>query len=149
METLFGIAEEINRKKFEGLFAGADRNGSLEDRLRHAIEQHALAYESVSNFFLSAKAQLWRFHVLQEQYSKAQRQIRKDFDHWLPELEELPAGRREMVDAIASFETWHRLRVQQGQSKEVSIKLLSETLCEPRLPDTGARKNNLKNRPRK
>lgn len=135
MESLFGIADQINRENFQGLFAGGDRNGSLEERLQHAVEQHALAYESISNFFLSVKAQMWRFAILQEQYSMAQRQIRKDLDDWLPEIKALPASRREMVDAIASFETWHRLRNQQGQSREASTKILSETLCALILPD--------------
>ena len=136
METLFGIADQINREKFEGLFAGGDRDGALEERLLHAVEQHALAYESVSNYFLSAKAQLWRFPILREQYTHAQRQIRKDFDRWLPELKSLPEPRREMIDAIASFETWHRLRVQQAQSKAASTTILFDTLCELILPSS-------------
>jgi hypothetical protein len=110
------------------LFAGGNREGSFEERLQHAIEQHALAYEAIGNHLLTTKAQLWRYSILREQYARAQRQLRKDLDDWLPELQTLPADEREMVDAIASFEHWNRLREQQGLNRKSSIRLTTELL---------------------
>lgn len=128
MESLFVTADTVNREKYQGLFAGGDRNGPFEERLEHAVAQHALAYESVGPQFLSCKAQQWRYPILQEQYQRSQRQIRRDLEDWLPELKTLPADQREMVDAIASFETWQRLREQQGQGRDASIRLVSAML---------------------
>ena len=108
--------------------AGGDRAGSLEERVVHAVEQHALAFEAIGNHLLTTKAQLWRYPILREQYARAQRQLRKDLDDWLPELQNLPADEREMVDAVASFEHWHRLREHQGLSKKSSVRLTADLL---------------------
>ena len=128
MESLFVTADELNRAKYQNLFAGGDRNGSLDERIEHAVEQHAVAYEAVGRVFLSTKSQLWRYEILQEQYTRAQRQIRRDLDDWLPELKELSADKREMVDMLASFETWNRLRETQGQSRKTSVRLITDLL---------------------
>ncbi len=128
MESLFVTADELNRAKYQNLFAGGDRNGPLDKRIEHAVEQHAVAYEAAGHVFLSTTSQLWRYEILQEQYARAQRQIRRDLEDWLPELKDLPADRREMVDMLASFECWHRLRETQGQSRKTSIRLVTDML---------------------
>ncbi len=128
MESLFVTADELNRAKYQNLFAGGDRDGSLDERIQHAVEQHAVAYEAVGQVFLSTKSQLWRYGILQEQYMRAQRQIRRDLEDWLPELKDLPPDKREMVDMLASFETWNRLREIQGQSRKTSVRLVTELL---------------------
>ncbi len=128
MESLFATADIAIREQYQGLFAGGDREGSLAERLLHAVEQRALAYEAVGNHLLTTKAQLWRYPVLREQYTRLQRQLRKDLDDWLPELKTLSGEDREMVDAVASFEHWHRLREQQGMNKKAAVRLTTELL---------------------
>ena len=73
---------------------------------------------------LSTAAQLWRSETLRSNYARYQRGLRKDLEDWLPEVKQLARTRREAVDAIASFEMWHRLRYQQGQSKSAAIDIL-------------------------
>lgn len=128
MESLFVTADELNRARYQNLFAGGDRHGSLDERIEHAVEQHAVAYEAAGNVFLSTKSQLWRYEILQEQYTRAQRQIRKDLEDWLPELKDLSPDRREIVDMLASFESWHRLRDTQGLSRKTSTRLVADML---------------------
>jgi len=128
MESLFATADVRIREQYQGLFSGGDRAGSLEERVVHAVEQHALAFEAIGNHLLTTKAQLWRYPILREQYARAQRQLRKDLDDWLPELQKLPADEREMVDAVASFEHWNRLREHQGLSKKSSVRLTADLL---------------------
>lgn len=128
MEVLHAASDKQVREQYGDLFAGGDREGSLDARLQHAVEQHALAYEAVGKVFLSTKAQMWRYPVLEKQYQRTQRQLRADLDHWMPELKTLSAQEREMVDAIASFETWNRLREHQGLSKAASIDLIQNLL---------------------
>jgi AcrR family transcriptional regulator len=128
MESLFAVTDTIAREQYQGLFAAGDREGTLEERLQHAVEQHATAYEAVGNLFLSTKAQLWHYDVLREQYARSQRQLRRDLDDWLPELRELSSERRELVDAAASFETWNRLRQHQGLGRKTSIDLVTNLL---------------------
>jgi len=128
MENLFATADTRIREQYQGLFAGGDREGSLEERLLHAVEQRALAYGVVGNHLLTTKAQLWRYPVLREQYARLQRQLCKDFDDWLPELKGLAADEREMVDAVASFEFWNRLREQQRLNKKTGVRLATQLL---------------------
>ena len=128
METLFEAADEYIRDSYEALFLGGDRNGTLEERIDHAVERHADAYESVSNIVLGTHAQLWRYEVLRKNYTRNQRGLRKDLDDWLPELKSVSSDTRESIDAIASFEMWHRLRDHQGLSKKNSVNILKGLL---------------------
>ena len=128
MEALFEAADNQIRDSYEALFLGGDRDGTLEERIDHAVERHADAYESVSNMALGSLAQLWRYKVLRKNYARNQRGLRKDLDDWLPELKSVHRETREAVDAIASFEMWHRLRYHQGLSKKSSIKIINGLL---------------------
>jgi len=128
MESLSEAIDGQIRDSYESLFLGGDRQGSVEERIDHAIERHARAYESVKNIMLSTQAQRWRYEVLRKNYARNQRGLRKDLDNWLPELKKLPRHRREAVDAVASFEMWHRLREHQRQGRKASIKIVTELL---------------------
>ena len=92
------------------------------------MERHADAYESVSNIVLGTQAQLWRYETLRRNYARNQRGLRKDLDDWLPELKSVSRDVRESVDAISSFEMWHRLRYHQGLSKKSSISIIKGLL---------------------
>ena len=130
METLFSAVDEQGRDKTEARFLGGDRDGTLEERILQAIERHADGYEAESNIILSTTAQLWRSEVLRKNYARYQRGLRHDLNGWLPELKKLSRNKREAIDAIASFEMWHRLRYHQGLSKKSTIKLLVELINE-------------------
>ena len=124
METLFEAADNHIRGSYEALFLGGDRDGTLEERVDHAVERRADAYESVSNIVLGTHAQLWRYETLRKNYARNQRGLRRDLENWLPELNSLPRDTLESIDAIASFEMWHRLRQYQGMSKKASISII-------------------------
>lgn len=128
MEALFQAIDDHIRDSYESLFLGGDRAGTLEERIEHAVERHADAYEAVNNIVESTLAQSWRYAVLRKNYARSQRGLRKDLDDWLPELKAIPASEREAVDAIASFEMWHRLRAQQGLTKAASIAIVAALL---------------------
>jgi AcrR family transcriptional regulator len=128
MEALSEAIDDRIRDSYEALFLGGDRNGTTEERIQHAVERHADAYESVKNIILATQAQRWRYEVLRKNYARNQRGLRKDLDDWLPELKKLPRTRREAVDAVASFEMWHRLREQQGLSKKASMEIITDLL---------------------
>ncbi|TDG13367.1 TetR/AcrR family transcriptional regulator [Seongchinamella unica] len=124
METLFATIDEQIRASTEALFLGGDRDGTLEERILHAIERHGEGYEKQRNMILSTSAQLWRSETLRRNYARYQRGLRRDLDDWLPELKQLTRSQREAVDAIASFEMWHRLRYHQGLSNKSTIEVL-------------------------
>ena len=128
METLFATMDVQLRESYEGLFAGGDRAGTLAERILHVIERRATAYEKLSSLMLSTRAQMWRSPVLQKNYSRNQRGLRKDLADWLPEVAELSPVRREAVDAATSFEAWNRLRSHQGLSVKASMDVVYEIL---------------------
>jgi AcrR family transcriptional regulator len=128
MNTLFKAVDDSIRRHYETLILAGDRNGSLEERIDHAVDRHAAVYEQIANVILSTAAQRWRYDVLRKNYARSQRGLRKDLDNWLPELKDLPQSTREAVDAIASFEMWNRLREHQGQSKRSTISIVSSLL---------------------
>ena len=128
METLFATMDVGMRASYEDLFLGGDRAGTLPERILHAIERRAAAWEKLSPTMLSTRAQMWRSPTLQKNYARNQRGLRKDLADWLPEIADLSAVRREAVDAAASFETWDRLRAQQGLSKKASMEVVYEML---------------------
>jgi AcrR family transcriptional regulator len=128
MEALFATMDVQLRENYEGLYLGGDRAGSLAERIMHAIERRAAAYEKLSSLMLSTRAQMWRSPVLQKNYARNQRGLRKDLADWLPEIADLSAVRKEAVDAAASFETWDRLRSHQGLSVKASMEVVYEML---------------------
>lgn len=128
MESLFQAVDAHIRESYEALFLGGDRQGSLRERIEHAVERRADAYEAVKNIVGATLALRWRYDVLRRNYARNQRGLRKDLDDWLPELESMGGAQREAVDAVASFEMWHRLREHQGLSKRASIDIVRDLL---------------------
>lgn len=128
MESIFETANELCHKEYRGLFIGGDRSGNLEERILHATECHANAYETISNMILSGAARRWNSEVLHKSYLDYQHQLRRDLDEWLPELKTISENKRQAVDSIASFEMWHRLRNIQALSKSASIEIIVEML---------------------
>lgn len=133
METLFEAADGHLRDSYEALFVGGDRSGPLQDRIDRAVERRAEAFEKIGNLMLGAQALLWRYEALQKNYARSQKGLRKDLEIWLPELKSLPKDERESLDAVASFEMWHRLRKHQALSKKASISVV-KGLIEALLP---------------
>lgn len=128
MNQLSKAVDESIRDDYIELTLGGDRQGSVAERITHAVEQHADLYDRNSNIILSAAAMRWKNEFLVHNYAKTQRGLRKDLDNWLPELLEVDRTTREAVDAIASFEMWHRLRGHQGLSKKSSIEIVSKLI---------------------
>ena len=89
MEALFATMDTQLRETYEDLFLGGDRAGNLSERIQHAIERRATAYEKLSSLMLSTRAQMWRSPTLQKTYARNQRGLRRDLADWLPEVAEL------------------------------------------------------------
>ncbi|WP_159267527.1 TetR/AcrR family transcriptional regulator [Zhongshania aliphaticivorans] len=136
MEQLYNELDARIRDHYIDLFRGGDRSGSLAQRLQHAIERHANAYIALSPIILATHALLWRSPVLTKNYAENQHKLRNDLDDWLPELAAVSAATREAVDAVASFEFWHRLHVSQGIDKDNSVKLIVGMISNLLLSDT-------------
>jgi AcrR family transcriptional regulator len=116
------------RDNYEAIALSGDRSGTIEQRIQRAAEHRADVYEQNYNIILSTLAQRWRLDILTKNYARTQRGLRKDLDDWLPELKKISPENRETVDAISSFEMWHRLREHQGISITNSIHIITSML---------------------
>ena len=128
MEALYAEVDAAIRPFYEGMFLNVDRTGSLAERVLHAVECHADAYEQLALFNDMTAVMLWRSEVISKVYARNQRNLRKDLDNWLPELKELSSENREAIDAIASYEFLSRLQKHQGLSKQVCVKLITNLI---------------------
>jgi AcrR family transcriptional regulator len=128
MEALYAEVDAAIRPFYEGMFLNVDRTGSLAERVLHAVECHADAYEQLALFNDMTAVMLWRSEVISKVYARNQRNLRKDLDIWLPELKELSSENREAIDAIASYEFLSRLQKHQGLSKQVCVKLITNLI---------------------
>ena len=124
MESIFILADETRRARYEDIFLGGDRKGTLEERILHAVEQRAKGYELYGNVMLSTLALRWRFSTLRKNYERYQRGLRKNLHDWLPELANLDPSSCEAVHGVASFEFWNRLRDHQNLSKKAAIGIV-------------------------
>jgi AcrR family transcriptional regulator len=128
MEALYAEVDAAIRPFYEGMFLNVDRTGSLAERVLHAVECHADAYEQLALFNDMTAVMLWRSEVISKVYARNQRNLRKDLDIWLPELKELSSENREAIDAIASYEFLSRLQKHQGLSKQTCVKLITNLI---------------------
>lgn len=128
MEALYSEADATIRPVYEGIFLGMDRSGSLAERVLHAVECHANAYEHHCLLHEMTTVMLWRSETVTKVYARNQRALRKDLDNWLPELKALSSESREAIDAIASYEFLSRLQKHQGLSKKTSIKIITNLI---------------------
>jgi AcrR family transcriptional regulator len=128
MESLFESMDKAIIETYRDKFRGGNRQGTLEERILHAMERHATAYEFAQPVLDMTKAQMWRFRILKKNYARSQRELRKDLEDWLPELGKLPPLQRELIEAAASYEFWNRLRVHQGLSKAKATKAVVQML---------------------
>ncbi len=124
METLFATIDEQTGASTEARFLGGDRDGTREERIQHLVELRADAYDIETNKILSTTSQLWRSETLRTNYARYQRGLRKDLEDWLPEVKALGRQEREAIDALTSFEMWHRLRYHQKLGKAAAIGVL-------------------------
>ena len=130
MDSLFLSADEMLRDSYEALFQVDDRTGALTNRVERAIDLYGNAFDSLSQIILCTQALLWRFPKLRENYAWHQKRLRKELELWLPEVAELPKGRREAVHAVASFEMWHQLCEHQGLSPKASAEIVTRLLMD-------------------
>jgi AcrR family transcriptional regulator len=126
MQTLFRELDASLQPGYERSFAEVVCNGSLSERIESAVKLHARTFEESKPILRSTKAQLWRYDVLQENYARWQRRIRKDLDIRIPELTDIDSDARELIDSFTSFEMWTRLRDHQKLSKKKSTKLIQD-----------------------
>ena len=114
MEALMDTIDQHMRGYYEPLFVRPFKDGTLEERIEDIVIDRSEAYERLKKIMMTSQAQLWRSEVVQKNYARNQKGLRKHLEKWLPELKSQIPANREAAHAAASFENWHRLRQHQG-----------------------------------
>ena len=114
MEALMDTIDQHMRGYYEPLFVRPFKDGTLEERIEDIVIDRSEAYERLKKIMMTSQAQLWRSEVVQKNYARNQKGLRKHLEKWLPELKSQNPANREAAHAAASFENWHRLRQHQG-----------------------------------
>jgi AcrR family transcriptional regulator len=129
MEALFAAVDSYARDTIIELFTRQHSNGDLTARIDELVDGQAEAYEHLRNIILSTQAQLWRSPTLRSSYARDQKTIRELTKNWFPELKGCSPDIMEGIDALTSFDMWHRLRHHQKlgvrESKEILSSLIS------------------------
>ncbi|MEO0435341.1 MAG: helix-turn-helix domain-containing protein [Pseudomonadota bacterium] len=128
MEALFEASDQHMREAYTAPFRCGDRTGPLSKRVLGAVEQRAAAFEAFGLPIMSAFVQRWRSDVLQSNYVRSNRDLRRHLENWLPELKQLVSHRRESAHAVASFEMWNRLRNDQGLNRKTATTAVADLL---------------------
>lgn len=124
METLFRLITKANAEKRSKYFLKADTNGNLEERIEKLARSRGEGYTEMQNFILATAASKWKYKFLDNQYKGANKMLKKNLHEWLPEMNNLDEEKQAMVEAIMSFEYWHRLRVHQNNSGKKTLNII-------------------------
>ena len=129
MEALFAAADAHARDNFMSLFLLGEGHGHIAQRIEGFLDSQAEAYERLNNIILSTQAQLWRSPTLRQSYARDQAKLRDLIVSWFPELAGQAPALIEGLDALASFDMWHRLRHHQKlgvrESKDILALLIT------------------------
>jgi hypothetical protein len=130
MDSIFETVNTLMLEETAPLFTGGDRTGTLEVRILHAIEQLTNGYESAKNFMLSGRIRRWNTPVIEKNYALNQRRLQKELEDWIPEILTLSDDQKQSAYALASFDYWHRLRVDQTVSPDSCISIICNQLSQ-------------------
>jgi len=124
MDLIYREVHELTFAEYAKEYQKGDRTGTLEQRVENAAVTFTNGYSKLRNIFLVTKSLLRGSAFLRENYAKTQKGLSKRLLDWLPELSEMPDETHDAVDALLSFEFWHRLHVIQGVSKKRTVSLI-------------------------
>ncbi len=124
MDLLYRELHELTFKAYGKEYQKGDKTGTLEQRVSSAVVTFTNAYSKLRNVFLVTKSMIRTSDFLRENYARTQKRLSKRLLDWLPELAEMPDDTHDAVDALLSFEFWHRLHMNQGVSKKRTVSLI-------------------------
>jgi len=133
MEALFAAADAHARDNVISLFPPGPGSGDKQQRIDAFVDNQAEAYEQLRNIILSTQAQLWRSPTLRHSYARDQEKLRTIIMSWFPEVEGREPSIIDGLDALASFDMWHRLRHHQKlgarESRDIIKALITDLLA--------------------
>jgi AcrR family transcriptional regulator len=125
VEALRAEVAELQWMRVAPLASFLDLEQAVEDRIEELVGQRAAIFEAVFPVRRAALLQLPESPAIAKRLARADRALRNQINVGFPEAspEVLDA-----VDALASWDTWNRLRTAQGMSVARAKRLLVRTI---------------------
>ena len=131
MESLYCEMNARVEKEVRPLLRGDLPTGDLSTRVTAWVDQRALVFERISPFLLSGQSVRHRSRFLQENHARFCRVLRADLERGFAKELDRGSGTSLLLDAldvVASFEAWHRLRVDQGLGRARAARVVKQSL---------------------
>ncbi len=116
MEMLFSELDVRIREEAAAYLDCEPEPGSTHERARHVVRARIRCFERVAPYLRSTRANRWRSTFLEASYSRFVLDQRANLHRWLPELADAPQAHVDAIELATSFESWDRLRTEQGLS---------------------------------
>ena len=126
MEGLFNSINDNLIQSEAGTLEKSVIEGSLEDRLDAALTVRHKLFTKYKDVILFTLAQTWKYKALKENYAGLNHSLKSYLHQSLPELESLPADQQQFVEALTSFDMWHRLIRHQGMESLDTYKVIKQ-----------------------
>jgi TetR/AcrR family transcriptional regulator, regulator of autoinduction and epiphytic fitness len=121
------LRAEVAQRQWErcARFAGAlDRSRPVSARIEELVARRAAIYEEVTPVRRAALLSVDRSPTIAANLSRLDRTLRRQIEHAF----DLDAEGLDAVDAVASWDTWNRLRRAQGCSVARARRVLTRTI---------------------
>lgn len=117
METLFAELDERIRREAAPYLDRGPEPGSTNERASQVVRARIRCFERIGPYLRSTRANRWRSTFLEASYTRFVLDQRANLHRWLPELATARQAQVDAVELATSFESWDRLRTEQGLSK--------------------------------
>jgi AcrR family transcriptional regulator len=131
MDTLFAKMSERLLAEIRPMQTGGPPPGGIAERVHALVARRAALFERIAPYRRSGDLQRWKSRFLQQQHKTTMSILRAEMLAWLPELGGAPVALVDGLDACLSFETWNRLRAEQGLSArrvEAAMEQIAQAL---------------------
>jgi AcrR family transcriptional regulator len=118
MESLFAEMDARLQAEALPLLVGGQPRGTIAERARLLVQQRCAFFERISPYKRAGNLKRPRSAFLSSRHAMLVRELRRDLQRWLPELQSKPADLVDALDLATSFEAWDRLRTEQRLSNQ-------------------------------
>ncbi len=124
IEGLFCALNDDLNERNAALFLNTLSEGALGERMDSFMVSRRKLYEKNKNIFLSTLGLMWKYPTLKVNYEKFNQTLRNQMRRVFPEILERPKHIQQLIEALASFEVWHRLTQHQKMNPQKAIELM-------------------------
>lgn len=124
MDSLYRELSERMLAEIDPIATAPLPQGSWPERLEAMVERRATVFEKIMPFMIAADVHKHRSAFLREDHASLARLQREMLSAALPENLKQDPIRLEALDLLLSFDSWRRLRQEQGLTPEKAKEII-------------------------